>query len=51
LLQILGTLSKPDTGKVVIDGVDLFSLNSNSLSDFRNRKIGVHYPNPIQARW
>jgi len=40
LLQILGTLSKPDTGKVVIDGVDLFSLNSNSLSDFRNRKIG-----------
>jgi len=40
LLQILGSLSKPDTGKVVIDDVDLFSLNSNSLSDFRNKKIG-----------
>ena len=40
LLQILGTLSKPDTGKVVIDGVDLFALDSNSLSDFRNKKIG-----------
>jgi ABC-type antimicrobial peptide transport system, ATPase component len=40
LLQILGTLSKPDTGTVEIDGVDLSSLNSNSLADFRNRKIG-----------
>ena len=40
LLQILGTLSKPDTGKVEIDGIDLFSLSSNSLADFRNRKIG-----------
>jgi len=40
LLQILGTLSKPDSGNVAIDGTDVFSLNSNALSDFRNRKIG-----------
>ncbi len=40
LLQILGTLSLPDTGKVYIDGVDVFSLKSNALADFRNRKIG-----------
>ena len=40
LLQILGTLSKPDSGSVAIDGTDVFSLNSNALSDFRNRKIG-----------
>jgi len=44
LLQILGTLSYPDTGpnsgKVFIDGVDVFSLNSNALSDFRNKRIG-----------
>lgn len=40
LLQILGTLSKPDTGKVIIDGTDLFSLGSNALADFRNQKIG-----------
>lgn len=40
LLQILGTLSRPDTGKVFIDGQDLFSLKSNALADFRNRRIG-----------
>lgn len=40
LLQILGSLSKPDTGKVLIDGIDVFSLNSDALSEFRNRKIG-----------
>ena len=40
LLQILGTLSRPDTGRVIIDGTDLFSLSSNALADFRNRKIG-----------
>ena len=40
LLQILGTLSRPDSGNVIIDGIDVFSLNSNSISDFRNRKIG-----------
>lgn len=40
LLQILGSLSKPDTGKVFIDGTDVFSLSSNKLADFRNRKIG-----------
>jgi lipoprotein-releasing system ATP-binding protein len=40
LLQILGTLSRPDSGRVIIDGTDLFSLGSNALADFRNRKIG-----------
>jgi lipoprotein-releasing system ATP-binding protein len=40
LLQILGTLSRPDSGRVLIDGTDLFSLGSNALADFRNRKIG-----------
>src|SRR5574344_180082 len=40
LLQILGTLSTPDSGKVMIDGTDLFSLGTNALADFRNRKIG-----------
>ena len=40
LLQILGSLSRPDTGKVLIDGTDIFSLSSDALADFRNRKIG-----------
>lgn len=40
LLQILGSLSWPDTGKVLIDGIDIFSLSPDALADFRNRRIG-----------
>ena len=40
LLQIIGTLDKPDSGSVVIDGVDVFALKENELADFRNRHIG-----------
>lgn len=40
LLQILGSLSTPSAGKVTIDGVDIFSLSSDELADFRNKKIG-----------
>ena len=40
LLQILGSLSWPDTGKVLIDGTDIFSLSPDALADFRNRRIG-----------
>ena len=40
LLNILGTLDKPDSGKVVIDGTDVSQLNHTGLSAFRNLKIG-----------
>lgn len=40
LLQIAGTLEKPDSGKVVYEGVDVLALSERNLSDFRNRKIG-----------
>ena len=40
LLQILGSLSMPDSGKVYIDNTDVFSLGSNAISDFRNKRIG-----------
>jgi lipoprotein-releasing system ATP-binding protein len=40
LLQILGSLSKPDSGKLVIDGIDVLSLRSEEISRFRNKKIG-----------
>ena len=40
LLQIIGTLDKPDRGKIVIDGTDVSKLNSRKLSEFRNRRIG-----------
>lgn len=40
LLQIMGTLDSADSGSIEIDGVDITTLSSNKLSDFRNRKIG-----------
>ena len=40
LLQIIGTLDKPDSGSVVIDGVEVFALKEKELADFRNRHIG-----------
>lgn len=40
LLQILGTLDKPDKGKVIIDNQDITSLNQKNLVSFRNKKIG-----------
>ena len=40
LLQILGSLSSPDAGSLVIDGVDVVSLKGKSLAEFRNRKVG-----------
>lgn len=40
LLQIIGTLDYPDSGKVLIDGQDVFALNEKSLAAFRNQHIG-----------
>ena len=40
LLQIIGTLSTPDSGSLVIDGIDVLKLNAGELASFRNRKIG-----------
>lgn len=40
LLHILGTLDKPDSGRLIIDGDDCMLLTENHLSTLRNRKIG-----------
>ena len=40
LLQILGTLSTPDAGSLIIDGVDILKLDSKGLSEFRNLRLG-----------
>ena len=40
LLHIIGTLSKPDSGEVIIDGTDLLSLSDKELARFRNTRIG-----------
>ena len=40
LLQVMGTLSRPESGRVEIDGEDVFSLGDKALSRFRNERIG-----------
>ncbi len=40
LLQIIGTLSRPDSGRVEIDGRDPFALGDRDLSRFRNERLG-----------
>jgi lipoprotein-releasing system ATP-binding protein len=40
LLQILGTLDKPTSGDVFLDGINLNSLSCRELSKFRNTRIG-----------
>ncbi len=39
-MNMLGTLDKPTSGEYHLDGVDVFKLNSDELSDIRNNKIG-----------
>lgn len=40
LLQIIGTLDRPTSGQVIIDGVDVLALKDKELAHFRNHKIG-----------
>ena len=39
-MNMLGTLDKPTSGEYYLDGVDVFSLSSDELSEIRNNKIG-----------
>ena len=40
LLHMLGGLDRPTSGKVLVDGKDIFSLKEEALTIFRRRKIG-----------
>lgn len=40
LLQIMGTLDKPDSGRLVLNGTEVSRLNESRLSAFRNKEIG-----------
>ncbi len=43
LLHILGSVDKPTSGKVIIDGTDLSGLNQTQAAIFRRRKVGLVY--------
>jgi ABC-type lipoprotein export system ATPase subunit len=40
LLAMLGGLSRPSSGRVAIEGADLWAMSENSRTEFRNGKIG-----------
>ena len=40
LLQIIGTLDRPDSGQVIVDGIDTCDLSTKKLSDVRNQHVG-----------
>ena len=40
LLQIMGTLDRPDSGRVLYDGVEVNRMKEKDLCVFRNKKIG-----------
>ena len=43
LLHLLGSVDRPTSGKVFIDGKDIFSFNDDKLAIFRRRQIGLIY--------
>src|SRR5574344_2454574 len=43
LLHLLGGVDRPTSGKVYIDGTDIYQLNNDKLAIFRRRKIGLIY--------
>jgi putative ABC transport system ATP-binding protein len=43
LVSTIGGLTRPTEGSVLIDGNDIWKLNDNQLSDFRNRTIGFMF--------
>lgn len=40
LLHLLGGLDRPDSGQILIEGKDIFSLKEEALAQFRRKKIG-----------
>ena len=43
LLHLLGGVDKPTSGKIIIDGEDVYSLNETNLAIFRRRQVGLIY--------
>ncbi len=43
MLQILGTLERPDDGAILLDGESIHGISSNRQAELRNRKLGFVY--------
>jgi lipoprotein-releasing system ATP-binding protein len=40
LLHLLGGLDRPTNGRVIVEGIDLFSFSDEQLASYRNRRLG-----------
>lgn len=45
LLHMIGGLDRPTSGKVIIDGMDIFTMKDDELTIFRRRRIGFVFQN------
>ena len=43
LLHLLGGVDRPTSGKVYIDGVDIYAMDNDDLAIFRRRQVGLIY--------
>lgn len=43
LLHLIGAVDKPTSGKVYVEGEDIFQLNETNLAIFRRRQVGLIY--------
>src|SRR5690625_1573865 len=43
LMHLIGGVDHPTSGKVIIDGTDIYDLNETQLAIFRRRQIGLVY--------
>ena len=43
LLHLLGGVDRPTSGKIIIDGEDIYNLNETNLAVFRRRQVGLIY--------
>ena len=43
LLHLLGGVDRPTSGKVYIDGVDIYAMDNDALAIFRRRQVGLIY--------
>ncbi len=40
VLNMIGALDRPTSGKISIDGIDMFSMNDSEIATMRNKRIG-----------